>query len=261
MKAFLSILMICLLLPGLAAANTADGTASVNGDAADAPMSGAVSADSLMAGPSSPATALTAVGSAEIAVQPDIAVLTLNVTDTAASVTDAQSATAATMEALNAQLTSMGIAKEDIATSYYSVNTVYSYQYGKLGEGESPSGYSVKSTVTITLHDVSLVVKVIDAALQSGADNSYELRFKSSQIQSAYDEALAMAAQDAMRKAALLAQATQVSLTDIISLRECGSMAQPELVLKNTDGTLAAGGQSQTLTVRASVEVSYGIEK
>lgn len=238
MKAFLSVFMICLLLllPGMAMGEgTADAPAAV------------------------PAT-LTAIGTAEIVVQPDMAVLIFDITDTAAAVTDAQAATAATLETLNALLEAMGIAKEDIDTSYYSVNTVYSYQYGKLGEGESPSGYSVKSSVTITLHDVTLVMNVIDAALQSGADNSYELCFESSKAQAAYDEALALAAQDAGRKAALLAQAAQVSLGEMISLRECGDDAQPVLVLKNT-GDTAAAEHSKTLTVYAGVEVTYGITK
>ena len=204
--------------------------------------------------------ALTAIGSGVVTLSPDIAVLTFRLSSTAATVAEAQGASAASAEGLYAALEGVGVSREDTHAVSYSTATLYSYQYGKLGEGESPSGFTVTSDVVVRLKDLQALGTVIDVAMQSGADSSYEMSFESSQAQAAYDRALGLATTDAMRKAELLAEASGLTLGPILSIRECGEGAAPSGEQETMPGTEVEGGLHYEIQVSAYVEVRYGGE-
>lgn len=204
---------------------------------------------------------IVALGSAEVTVQPDIAVLTFDVRSTAETVTAAQNANADKLKTLNAALEAYGVLSEDIYATYYSVDTVYSYQYGKLGEGESPSSYSVTRDLIVKLHDVGMVGGVIDVALQNSAENSYSLTFESSQAQAAYDRALEMATADAMRKAALLAKASGLTLGQLTGVQEQDANARAADVNGSlVEAAATADDVNYIMRVDACVEVSYQVQ-
>ena len=69
------------------------------------------------------------------------------------------------------------------------------------------TGYEVSNTVTVVVRDLAQLPSLLDAAVEAGANNVYSLGFQSSQQAAAYDQALKAAAQDALRKASLIAQA------------------------------------------------------
>lgn len=245
MKVFLAVLLACTLLPA----------AALGADVADAlPVSPAVNdAGAEPIGDGDPAT-LTVLGTATVSLEPDIAVLTFTVNDTASTVEAAQSASNATLETLYASLEGIGVMDEDSVMASSGVKTLYAYQYGKLGEGETPSSYVVVSTVVITLRDASMVSAVIDIAIASGMDYDYQLYYQSTQESAGRDQALQLAAGDAMRKAALLAQASGVSLGAVTAIRECPADAPA-----SAGGSPAINSLLYLLEVSATVEVTYQV--
>lgn len=244
MKRLISLLVCCLMLVG---------TALAEGSAIPTPGPEQLSQKTQ-------ATVLTAVGQGTVSLAPDIAVLTFHLKSTAATVADAQNASMNNAEALYAALESVGVKREDIYNVNYRTATVYSYQYGKLGEGENPSGYSVDNDVMARLRDVKALGMVIDTAMQNGADSSYEMSFESSQAAAAYDHALTLAAADGMRKAELLAKASGLRLGKLLSLRECPDSAASVSVEEDLSDPEEPNSLRYALQVTASVEICYEAE-
>ena len=132
MKRLCSILILVLGLPALALGEAAQPAALSAG----------------AQGSESPST-VSAVGRAVVSVVPDTAVLTFHSAATGLSVAQAQSDSLEKSQALCDALKALGIGEEALHVSSYQVETVYSYQYGKLGEGEIPAGYSVRWDVVV----------------------------------------------------------------------------------------------------------------
>jgi len=196
-------------------------------------------------------TVICATGSASVALEADIAMLTLGVKASGATVSAAQEQYAGVLEALSSALEQIGVSHEDIYSSCYDVDTVYNYQYTKLSEKETPAGYSLASTLVVRVRDTARLGEVIDAAISCGAQSSYELSFESSSYDEAYNQALSQATGDAVRKARLLAQAAGLTLDELCSVTETGLTPQPSA----TDGSLA--GPCAGLSATAMVEVRY----
>ncbi len=230
----LLLLALMLALAPLAAMAQAEASESAPGDAA----------------PAVEPTEIHAIGSASVPLPADIAVLTLFVSATGDTVTDAQAAAEAVMTALTEAIAQKGVEPDDVQTVSYGVETIYNYQYSKLGEQETPSGYSVSSDIRVRVRDAERVGEVIDAAVLSGAKSSYELTFESSRQQEAYLEALSLATADAMQKAALLAKASGLTLGALKSVTETQPAAVADI-----------GANTRTdLAAVAAVEVCYRVE-
>lgn len=159
---------------------------------------------------------VTAVGSGSVTLVPDMATFTVGITTQDALITTAQSANAAAMQAVIDSLAALGVAREDIQTEYYSVYPVYDYSTST----PSVTGYEVSNTVTVIVRDLKSLPTLLDGAVEAGANNVYSLNFLSSEQNAAYDQALTAAAQDALRKAALIAQAIGREAGEPLSISE-----------------------------------------
>ena len=89
----------------------------------------------------------------------DVVVLTLCVQGAGDTVTAAQDKAEQVMQSLRSALAEMGISEHEAQTAYYGVETVYNYQYSKLGEKETASGYTVSIDLAVRLDDPSRVAR------------------------------------------------------------------------------------------------------
>ena len=161
---------------------------------------------------------ISAIGSGTVTLVPDMATFSVGITTQNALVSRAQSINAATMQTIVDTLLENGVAREDIQTSQYSVYPVYDYQ----GSYSVVTGYEVSNTVTVVVRKLDQMPALLDASVQAGANNVYSLGFQSSKQAAAYDEAMQAAAQDALRKASLMAQAIGKEAGAVQSLTESG---------------------------------------
>lgn len=185
---------------------------------------------------------IRATGSAAVEAPADRAVLALSVYASGDTVSMAREKADQQLQALRAALEEKGVTGQAVQAEPSAVDTIYQYQFSKLGEKEQVSGYGATIELTACLDDVNRVAEVIDAAVQGGAQSGYELTYESSQYQSAYDAALAEATRQAMERAGLLAESAGLKLGRLVSVTE----------LKNGAGSAAA-----PLTAEAAVEVCY----
>ncbi|MFH1881071.1 MAG: SIMPL domain-containing protein [Bacillota bacterium] len=175
----------------------------------------ALASGSTVSAPASGST-VSAIGSGTVTLAPDMASFSAGITTQDALVTTAQAANSAAMQAVIDALLSLGVAQEDLQTSSYSVYPVYDYQTSS----PTITGYEVSNTITVVVRDLTQLPTLLDAAVEAGANNVYSLGFQSSEQAAAYDQALKAAAQDALRKAALMAQAIGREAGDTLSIEE-----------------------------------------
>jgi uncharacterized protein len=122
--------------------------------------------------PREPLLRVSAVGEARA--DPDEAVADFAVETIAATAREAAAQNARRMEAVLAALVRAGVPRERIETRSYAVFPDYEHR----PEGEPRiRGYRVVNNVVATLHDLSSVGAVIDAALAAGANRVGGVRF------------------------------------------------------------------------------------
>lgn len=202
---------------------------------------------------------LTMTGTATVTLAPDGAALTLGVSATAVTVGEAQAQGATAMQQLLDKLLALGVAREDVQTTDFSVSAQYDYS----GDKPALAGYQVSNTFHVTIRDLTQVSTIIDGAMAAGANDIYGLAFTSTQQSAAYDQAMQQAAAEATRKAQLLATASGVELGAVQRVSEAGTAAAVPIFralnAAKTDGA-ATPIEAGQLTVSCTVEIVYALK-
>jgi uncharacterized protein len=136
-----------------------------------------------------------AEGTAEVTVVPDIAQVNLGLTITRGTVAQAQDDVNQVMASLATELGKLGIAKEDIKTTNYSINPEYDFNSG----ARRTVGYMVNSSMYVRIKEFEKVNQVIDAATQVGITEVNGVSFTLSEEKEA--EVKKQARQEAIDKA------------------------------------------------------------
>lgn len=189
-------------------------------------------------------TTVSAIGTGTVALEPDMATFSVGITTQDTLVTTAQTANNAAMQAVLTSLLALGIGENDVQTDYYSVYPVYNYD----SSTPTVTGYEVSNTLTVIVRDLPQLASLLDAAVEAGANNVYSLGFQSSQQATAYDQALKAAAQDAQRKAIMMAQAVGREAGATLSLEEMSD-----------SGILYASDRSYAMELSSSLPIETGM--
>ncbi|MBR0406681.1 MAG: SIMPL domain-containing protein [Clostridia bacterium] len=157
-------------------------------------------------------------GSAAVSLAADTATLQIGVNTKKPTVMEAQKENAALMNAVLDALHELGIEDQDIVTSQFNVSSQYDYSVSSFGQETRTLYYDVQNNVSVTVHDLTLIGQVLDAAMEAGANTSYGITFSSTKENEAYQKALTRAVEDAMQKASVLAAAAKVQLGELMSI-------------------------------------------
>ncbi|HEX8964977.1 MAG TPA: SIMPL domain-containing protein [Patescibacteria group bacterium] len=201
-----------------------------------------------------------AQGTGEVSAIPNTADISLGVTKTAASVTDAQNQTnTAVTNILNA-IKALGIDAKDIKTTNYSVNPQYNYNAGS----QTITGYSVTQNIEVKLSPIEKASKAIDVATANGANLVGGLTFTldNTTLQKLEDQARQKAVDAAKQKAQSLANAAGMKLGKIVDVEETPNeipMPRPLLVGMGAAKTDSAPTELPTgqSTISSTVTISY----
>ncbi|MCK9487380.1 MAG: SIMPL domain-containing protein [Dehalococcoidia bacterium] len=207
---------------------------------------------------------IAVAGQGSVSVRPDIAELNLGVEVTALTVAEARGRAADAMASVQAAITGLGVAEEDIQTRYFNIYPQYSYP-----EREAPqiTGFVVTNQSQVKVRDMDNVSAVLDAAVEAGGDavRVNGISFTVEDPEAFLADARTQAVNNARDRAQVLADAAGVELGAPLSINEAASFPgpYPEFVRQAQDG----GGSSastplnpgeQELTV--SVSVVYSIQ-
>lgn len=148
---------------------------------------------------------------------PDMATVTIGVTTQGKDAAKAQNDNAWVSNQIQAAVRGLGIAEKDIQTRNYSFYPNYSTDKDRRNE---VTGYTVNNSVIVVVRDIKLTGKVIDAALNNGANEINSLDFSASDTKAVRKVALLNAVQDARDKADIIAKGLGKRIVGIQNVSE-----------------------------------------
>lgn len=197
--------------------------------------------------------------SAQASVQrtPDRATVQLAVETIAETARDATSRNAASMDRVLAAIRQLGIPDARIQTTRIALHP----RYDQRRDAAEPVivAYQAVNQVVVRLDDVGLVGRVVDAAVQAGANRVTGISFELSDAQSAYHEALRLAVARAGAEAAVVADALGETLGPAIQVSTGGARPpQPMMAEARMEMAMDAPPvQPGELDVHAMVSITY----
>lgn len=146
---------------------------------------------------------------------PDRATISVGVVTRDKNPSAVQAANAKAANSVINSIIALGIERKNISTGNYSFNPVYRHFDNGKTEIE---GYEAANSVTIIVDDLNLVGKIIDSALNHGANRVNSLNFGLRDKNYYQDEALRLAILDAKRKAEIAAATLGKSIVSVRSV-------------------------------------------
>lgn len=198
---------------------------------------------------------ITVTGHGAVMVTPDVAYLSLGATNTSktleAAQTDVSDRLAAIMKALEAN----GVAKADIQTSGYNVSI--QYEYDRDGNMKGIAGYTVTSTLNVTVRKFNTLGAILDQSVTAGANLVSNVSFDVSDPSKPASQARDLAFKDARAKADEFAKASGTVVTGVVSIEETSA---PKPAPQPVAMAAASGAEARSVPVSAgTTEVDVDI--
>ncbi|HLJ58312.1 MAG TPA: SIMPL domain-containing protein [bacterium] len=195
------------------------------------------------------ARVIVVTGEGSVDATPDQATVTVGVQTVRRTAQDAQNANNAAMTQVIHQVTALGIPKDRIRTSGVELAPQRAP-----GPGTGPiTGYAATNRVTVTVDDLGLTGRVIDAAVGAGANEVEGLSFGLRDASSERTRALQLAVQNAQAMATTLATAAGVGPIHLVRIEQVGQTVAPRFAAAEVSTPVLPG----TVSVAASVRAVY----
>ncbi|MES0825303.1 SIMPL domain-containing protein [Ruegeria sp. SCP11] len=200
-----------------------------------------------------------AVGTVEA--EPDMATITLGVTNEDPQASNAMQATSDAVAQILKRLDDMGIETRDVQTRDLSLSPVWSGRNNSSGERPEISGFVASNNVQVRVRDLTQLGTIMDAVIQNGANNFGGLSFGVQDPAPLQAQARAKAVAEATAKAEQLAQAANVTLGKVRQISEQigGIRPAPQMramAMSEAGGVPVASGE---IAVSVSVSMEFGI--
>lgn len=206
---------------------------------------------------------LAVVGTGKIDIVPDTANVELGiVVNNAKTVDEAQNQINQVNNAIVSEMQKLGINKDDIKTSNYSISPNYNYQVNPNGQ---ISGYNGNATVTIKVKDTSKLADVIQAGTKAGANQVMGTSYSIDKPENFREQARTKAIENAKEQAQKLASNLGIRLGKIVNIVEStGNDQYPIPMLAKSPMGMGMGGgaaspdlQPGTQTITSTVTLYF----
>lgn len=158
-------------------------------------------------------------GKATLEVEPDIAYINIGVNSESKDPAEAQNENKEKMTKIISALKDQGITDDALKTLNYNIRKNYTYPK----DGDRIETYVVSNILKVTIEDLSKVGQMIDVSSKAGANNINSIRFALKDDSMYYNEALALAIDNADSKAKTLLEAVGGDLNQPKSIVELSS--------------------------------------
>lgn len=167
---------------------------------------------------------MTLTGQGRVFAQPDLAVIRLGVQTIGSDLNMIQPENAQITQNVLDALKEAGI--ENIRTVQYTIDKLYDYENGT----QIDRGFNVINLIEIRTDELDTVGRIIDTAVDAGANLIEMISFEASDPSIYYQQALNMAMMDAIEKARTLSRSLRLR-TNLIPIKivESGSVITPPL--------------------------------
>lgn len=207
---------------------------------------------------------ITVNGEAMISAEPDQAQIDIGVVTQARSAPEASKENAERLSRVLTEVKKLLGKSDEVKTSGYSLTPNYRYPQG--GKPEIV-GYTASNTVRIKTNTLDLVGRLIDGAMQAGANNVNRLVFTLKDEQGAQLEALRQASAKAKSKAEAVAASLGLKIVRIAAINEGERTIQPiyRQALAARGEALAAQAptpvEAGTVDVRSTVSLTAEVSE
>ena len=211
-----------------------------------------------------PVPRIVVAGEGEVAVAPDMAIVTLSVMREARTAREALDEANSAMTAVIAAMKENGIEPRDLQTSGLQINPRYVYPSSGGEEQPRIAAYQVFNTLTVRVRDIATVGEVIDRSVTLGVNQGGSIAFTNDDTKPVLTEARKRAVQDAVARARTLAEAAGVGLGGILEISEQSFAPAPMPIGAKADLMEAgspqvpveAGEQSYRISVNVTFELN-----
>lgn len=206
-------------------------------------------------------TLFVSQGQSELEVVPDEARVSLGISVQMATVAPAQERANQVINSITARLAELGIEKEDIKTSNYSIYPNYDYSAGT----NRIIGYNISSNLEVTISDFEKLNSVIDIATSEGANQVGGVQFTLSKEKEAElkKEARQEAIKDAQESAQELARLSGIRLGRVVDVVESRNDLWPVMPMYRGAELMmakdAGGAIEQTSIEPGSTTYTYSV--
>ena len=166
---------------------------------------------------------ISVTGEGSVVLPPDTVVVTLGVQTRGAQVGPTVANNNRTAEQVIQAVTDLGVAPEDVQTTYFSISL--QPRYDQFGNPTEDLTYWVDNTITVTLRDIALLGGLLGDTLARGANSVQGISYTLSDPAAALEPARQEALNDAQSQAIQLASAGGMSLGPILTVTESSSGA------------------------------------
>ncbi|MFN3312022.1 MAG: SIMPL domain-containing protein [Hyphomonas sp.] len=215
-----------------------------------------------------PETTLQISAEARVNQAPDIAFITVGVTEERLTAGEAMAAQSTAMNGIFEALRASGVQDRDMQTSGLSLSPRYDYidttgPDGRRQGQQRLAGYVASNQVTVRVRDLARLGATLDRLVSSGGNTVSGIRFAIDDDKALRNEARATAMKDAIAKAELYAQAAGLRVGRIVTIHE-GYEASPQpqmarMAMEDAmQSTPIAGGE---VGITASVNVLFELTR
>ena len=201
-------------------------------------------------------------GTATATAEPDSALVQMGISMRAKELATAQSGVAKKINALLAVTDGLGIDRGDVDTT--GANIRPEYRWNRDTEQQEFLGYIAERRVSVTLQALDKLGLLIEGAVAAGVNQVSPPVLKSSERNTAYREALKLAALDAKGNAEVLAASLGATLGEAVTVNASSVMPfQPrpmmEMAMAARDSSAPASYNPGDLTFNATVSVTFAL--
>ena len=190
---------------------------------------------------------ITTTGNGVVIAQNNRAVMYLAVETMSSDAKQAAQDNANIMTKVKHAVIGAGAAPDKIETDNYTMYPVYEYDKGKVKSRK----YEVNNRMKVVVEDLTKAGNVMDAAISAGANRIENIMFTVRNPGKYKDDALREAAQDARRKADIIAASLGKTVTNIISVTDNSVRVSPRNYMMNAK---MAGGNDMAESVTTPME-------
>ncbi len=204
-------------------------------------------------------TGITVAGQGKVFAKPNVALATIGVDVTTASLADATSQSNTKMAAVIDRIKSFGVADRDIQTSNYNLTPITTQPKSPDASGvPTITGYRVTNQVRVTVRKIDDLGKILDAAVGAGANSIYGVSFAVDDLTPYQQQARAAAVKDAQDRAAQLAKSANIQVGSVIAITE-GSIQSSPVAPSAARFSLASGADVPVQTGESQISVDVTV--
>jgi|SRR5690242_13546068 len=206
-----------------------------------------------------PTRTLSVIGTGEVHVVPDTAIVTVGVASDADTASAALRTSSAAISKMLDSIHSSGIDAKDVKTSSLSLEPRYYHPRSSGPDRSRVIGYTAINNLTIRVRDLTKLGNLLDSATAAGANRIEGIRFLVAHQQGLLDQARKQAIKNAKDKADLYAREAGFSLGRIQSLTEEGVSGPiaPMAMARISSVPIQSGEVTLSARVHVVWEITY----